>query len=634
MRLQKNRLTSKQEISIKGKYSSLLLTLLGFVVYLWQAFHFAFTQRSILDEGLYLYKGLLFARGTYSPFQDYGFWTQKSPLSYLIYGWVQQLFGPGLRTGRIFAIFIGAIAILGMVLVASRMGGRWWGTASVWVVALNPVSIRYFSVAMSQCLVACLLMWMLFFTLGETRTRWQIVVGSLLAGIMVMARQNMAPALIILVLYLFWQRGWKTGLLAALACMIPLLVVHAAYWPEILKMWTPWLPERWTPFLDAWRLSLPSSPQVNGPDLSGEIQSLLEGFRFHFTALTGGLVALLLWPASRYWKDRNQYRSSVFLMVLFLALLGLHLWAGLGNTAANNNNAFTFSPYLAFFDLLGILILASLSPSLKRPIPVIQQTLASVFLFAVSVGIGYGGFEVMGDGLATIHLPRVRDFFTTWKFLPGNVMLWQIVANKFGIEYDTSRLLFPTIALALAGLLLILLGFIVWFILRRRSSTSLSFATIVVTVFLVLGTLLASTPVLGGGFREWVCTGNVIEEFEKSGQYLAKVIPSQSQVYWDGGNAVAVLLYVPDIRIFPQQFDADWNYLASGDSDRLARFGFWDKELASRWRESADVFIFQEKNYSGWKAYVNTEAFNEPSPTSCPLNCVADTYLRIFIRER
>ncbi|HEY5269777.1 MAG TPA: hypothetical protein VII97_05535 [Anaerolineales bacterium] len=89
------------------KQCPLVLALVGFVVYLARAINFAFTQRSILDEGLYLYKGYLFAEGTYSPFQDYGFWIQKASLSYLVYGWVQQLFGPGLRTGRFFSIVLG-----------------------------------------------------------------------------------------------------------------------------------------------------------------------------------------------------------------------------------------------------------------------------------------------------------------------------------------------------------------------------------------------------------------------------------------------------------------------------------------------------------------------------------------------
>jgi len=359
----------------------------------------------------------------------------------------------------------------------------------------------------------------------------------------------------------------------------------------------------------------------------------MEGFRFHFTALNGGLAAFLLWPAGKRWKDLNQFGNSVFLMTLFLVLLGVHLWAGLGNTTANNNNAFTFNPYLAFFDFLGILVFVSVSHTLDRPIRLVQQTVVTLFLFVECVGIGFGGFEVLGDGLAAIQLPRVRDFFTTWKFLPGHVMLWQIFANKFGFEYGALRLLFPTIAIALAGLLLILFSLGLWLLLRRKPSFALSFVVIVVTIFLIIGTMLSPTPVLGGGFRAFTCTGNVIEAFEKGGQYLAEVIPAHSLVYWDGGNAAAELLYVPDIQIFPQQFDGDWNYVEAGNSDKLARYGFWDQELARRWQEEAGVFLFQADKFPDWKAYVNNEAFNEAPRSTWALNCAPDTYLRVFIRK-
>ncbi len=139
--------------------------------------------------------------------------------------------------------------------------------------------------------------------------------------------------------------------------------------------------------------------------------------------------------------------------------------------------------------------------------------------------------------------------------------------------------------------------------------------------------------VLGGGFWEWTCTGNVIDAFEKSDQYLAEVIPSKSLVYWDGENAAAVLLYVPDIRVFPQQFDGDWNYFKTDDSNKLAQYGFWNEELARRWQEDANVFLFQEKNYLDWKPYVNTDEFYEPPRSTWALNCAPDTYLRVFMHD-
>jgi hypothetical protein len=68
----------------------------GFLAYILQVFCYAHSQDSVLDEGLYLLKGYLFASGKYSPYQAYGPWTNKMPLSFLIPGYVQKVFGPGL----------------------------------------------------------------------------------------------------------------------------------------------------------------------------------------------------------------------------------------------------------------------------------------------------------------------------------------------------------------------------------------------------------------------------------------------------------------------------------------------------------------------------------------------------------
>ena len=53
--------------------------------------------------------------------------------------------------------------------------------------------------------------------LGEDRPLWQIILGSILAALAVLTRQNMAPVLPLLVLYIFWQHGksdvliWQRG---------------------------------------------------------------------------------------------------------------------------------------------------------------------------------------------------------------------------------------------------------------------------------------------------------------------------------------------------------------------------------------------------------------------------------------
>src|SRR5512136_3323764 len=146
---------------------ALVLTLAGAAVYLAFSIHFANTQRSTIDEGLYLYKGYLFAKGIYHPFQVYGPRTEYSPLSYLVPGYIQLWFGPGLLTGRIFAIIVGILALLGLWAAARRLAGLWWAALAVWAVALNPAIIRFYSFGLSQGLVTCLLMSMLFLVIGK-----------------------------------------------------------------------------------------------------------------------------------------------------------------------------------------------------------------------------------------------------------------------------------------------------------------------------------------------------------------------------------------------------------------------------------------------------------------------------------
>jgi hypothetical protein len=69
------------------------IAFLGVVWYAVQSFYYAQIIVPTLDESSYLYKGYLFAEGIYRPFQDYGPWTNKMPLAFLIPGWAQALLG-------------------------------------------------------------------------------------------------------------------------------------------------------------------------------------------------------------------------------------------------------------------------------------------------------------------------------------------------------------------------------------------------------------------------------------------------------------------------------------------------------------------------------------------------------------
>jgi len=112
-----------------------LLAILGVAVFLAQAAWFTRTTISSLDEGAYLYKGMLFAAQGHRPFELFGVQTNKAPLAFLIPGVAESIFGSGLRTGRSLAVLFGSLSLVATWTVARRLGGKWWAAAAVWALA-------------------------------------------------------------------------------------------------------------------------------------------------------------------------------------------------------------------------------------------------------------------------------------------------------------------------------------------------------------------------------------------------------------------------------------------------------------------------------------------------------------------
>ncbi|MEZ0395235.1 MAG: glycosyltransferase family 39 protein [Anaerolineales bacterium] len=621
---------------LAGRAVAPLLALGGAAVYLVQTVSYALTQKSMLDEGFYLYKGLLFASGVYRPFQDYGPWTHKAPLAYLIPGYIQAWFGPGLLTGRVFAVLVSLLVLLAVWLTARRLGGARWAAAAVWAMALNPALLKYYAIASVEGLVACLLVWALYLTVGGRRPAWQAILGAALAALLAMTRQNMMVVLPLLVLYLWWEYGWRRAAWAAAAGLGVLVLIHWVYWPGILRMWAAAVPASLAPFLDPWRPPRGlSADWLIQPQFLQQVVSFFSGFRFHFTALTGGLLALLFWPPRRAWANPSQRRTAVFLAVLFVTLTALHLWLGLGYSESNNYNVWGYKYYLAFFAPVGLLLVIALASPGEQIFPVWRQGLAVLLMLVIAAGIGYASYETFAFFLADLPVPRVQNFFQTWRFLPGTVPFYVFVANKFGLTYPLEAWFDPTLAGLLIGLLSLLAALIIWLIRRRRrTAPPASFGLVAFCVFLLTGTLLAPTRLLGGDYREYDCGMNVIAAYETTGPYLASLVPPGSLVYWEGGNAEAVLLYLPGIRIFPAQLDAPWNFWTGGDDDALARYGYWNDSLRLQWRAQAEVFLIQQSLFTPeWQEFLDPARYEELPSNQVPLGCAPDTYLRIFRRK-
>jgi hypothetical protein len=596
------------------------LSLVGILFYSFELWHFAHIQYSVLDEGLYLYKGLLFATGMYAPFQAFGPWTNQMPLAFFIPGWVELIFGPGLRTGRMFALALGVLTILGLWLTARRLGGRWIAAAIVGAVILNPAVARMLSMAASQGLAACLLVWTMFFSLGEDRPNWQLALAGLLAGIVVMVRINLLPILPLLLLYVLWARGWKSALWIFAGELFIFGAIHLIYWPNILQIWAKWLP---FPFLKPW--ALPQSVPTWDPDnpFGFRVASFFLVFRYHFAALVGALATWIFWP--KEWKSSAQFKAAVYLSFLLFVLFSLHAWAALGNEYC----VFCFPTYTSFYSGVGLILVAVTLPSWQFEIPAWRKWLGSLVIFGLLAGMAYSAEGTAESLLGEMFYKRLLS-----APVPGlnGAQVWQVVSNKFRLEYeiiyDAVHAWFPVLLAILFGLSL----FAVLKGLNGRKNSAMSGALL---AFVILGTVFSPARLLAGEYNSYDCQNDVIPGYESVGTELAEVIPPGSTVYWAGYSPVT-LLYLPDAKIYPAQLHGIYSFRISNDDNALAKYGWWNQHLAEKWLAEADFVLAEERSIArnDWLTQALEDgSHQEIAVTGLQAECQQDSFFHVFRRK-
>jgi hypothetical protein len=435
---------------------------------------------------------------------------------------------------------------------------------------------------------------------------------------MMMVRQNMMPVLPLLVVYAFWEHGWKaTGLL--ISGLVVVLLIHITYWPDILQLWS------WVPFIH-----FPAEIFYSGggtpiwtPDvsLSTRVLSVFQAVRFHFVALVGSVISVLFWPKLADWKSRADFRIALFLLALFLGLIYMHTEAAI----VRDYCVFCFTPYIAFFNVAGILLLAVSIKSWNWHPSSFMQTLIVIIFLVLFAGMGFSAFEDIGSSLLNFPAPRVRDL----RILPGYVTWWDILSNKFHLNNNMAMRYVSTVFGLLAGGLIILVGYIIW---RRTWRDKVNFGAFIASAILIIALILS--PVLHGKAALRDCRSDVILANEKIGTYLRGIIPQGSLIYWNGGLSTAPLLYLPGVSIFPAQINNGYSFLSNGDTAELYKFGFWNEEMDSEWRATAQFFIIEGKRYeSGWKEFFSPEQFDEFERSPVGTSCLEESYLRVFRRK-
>jgi hypothetical protein len=579
-----------------------LLALLGGLVYSAQSITYIFTSGSMLDEGLYLLKGWYFATGQYTPFEDYGVLTNHMPLAFLIPGYVMKWFGPNLLTARIYAFVLGLAALVALWWLARRISSAWWAAFAVWAITLNVALVRIYSLALSQVLVTALLTLVLLLTLRRDLVPWQVLLAGILCGAMIMVRINMLPFAGFWVLYLLWQHGLRTSAIALAGFLLPIVFIHALYWPNILRLWVYWIPETWVPWLQQFYTPWDKFTSMNWNPGWGwltnlddnnwnAIISFWQGLRFNFVVI-GVLLNLLLWPKRKSWPATFTFRAAVFLNLTFVVLLLAHMFASLGGQSCH---LFCFSGYIGFFTSLGLIAIVVTAPHWRRDLHWAHQLAIGLVLLILAVGIGFGSGDNTGKFLAELEMPRLSG---------SSFPLWGVFDNRFGTTYRDARKVIP----ALAGLGLaaaILIASLIYS--RRKKAPGAAFGALM--AFFVLGSVLTPTSILSGGDETLYCGGNLPNAYEDLAAQLRPHIRSGETLYYHGPNSPAILLYLPQVQIYPPQLNNVFSFNnkdTTASTDELLRFGYWNQELKDEWASEADLVLIEARRYAEWQPMIDS----------------------------
>jgi hypothetical protein len=436
---------------------------------------------------------------------------------------------------------------------------------------------------------------------------------------MILVRQNMVPVLPLLALYAFWQHGWKAIWLLITGGVV-VIFFHILYWPDIMQLWS-WIPRLPRPVnVEYSSGGTPSwNPQV---EWTSRLLSVFQAFRFHFAVLTGSILGILLWPRRRSWNSTADFRAGSFLFVLFLGLIVMHSMAAIGQDYC----VFCFAPYVAFFNVAGILFLVLVIRSWNWWPSNLTQVSLVVILLLIALGMGFSAFEDIGTAVLNLPAPRVRDL----AILPGSVTWREILFNRFQLDINASKKVASASAGLIMGVLITLITFGIW---KRKNHLSdmPSYGAFHASIFLILG--VAFSPLLHGSAGNRDCGMDVIAANEQNGEYLKTIISAEELVYWDGGLSAAPLLYLPDAVIIPAQINDGYSYIGGGVTEELYKYGLWNEGMNAEWREGADFFIIEEARYPGWMGFFPPDQFDEYGRTPQGTSCLKETRLRTFRRK-
>jgi hypothetical protein len=599
----------------------IFLTIATLSAIFYRSFHLIQTvTTSILDEGMYVVKGYYFAIGKYQPFEKYGPVTNHMPLSFLIPGYIQKWFGPGVRTARYFVFFLNIIFYIGLWASARRLGGDWWGLFALGIWQLNPYWVEFSATGNSQILILSMLVWVFFFIFGGNKRKYELIIASVLSAIIFLTRLNLAPLLLIIP-YIYWQHGKDIGNKSLIGALIPILIVHFVYYPEIFNLWDKFNLEG---LIEVFSKKLFSSTPITlkskvlysisnaSNNYDSSLVALGEGIRLNIVSILS--EALLLISFIKIQKSGiSTYTKKLitFLGLVFSILFFSHAIISLMKITCG---AFCFAPYMLFFTPLSIFLIIIITKNINL---IWNKKHHMIFVFAIIILLlipdifdPFVGANFYLDGyleLTSIEIPR----YSNGIFLPGTGPIWGVLENFFSNKTLSLKII-PMIRLFEILSISFIAPLLLWKI-RNKISGNKNLSSLIYSSFLVL-VIIAPIAGFGRNISLTKCEDSIIDSFENFGNGIKEVISPNSLIFLEMTNTTSYILeYLNQPKIFPVQMNGVYFYhdnYNQNEANELLEIGRWNRYHRSIWQEEADFILIEglnEKN--NWQERIDNGEF-------------------------
>ncbi len=196
-----------------------------------------------------------------------------------------------------------------------------------------------------------------------------------------------------------------------------------------------------------------------------------------------------------------------------------------------------------------------------------------------------------------------------------------------------NKIALPTLTGLLIGFVIIGIAALLTLLLHKRIK-EFTFTKVSLITILGLGLIFLPSNIFGGELSPQACN-NVVKTVEEIGAELDALIPAKSSVYYAGGYSPTAMLYLPDVQIFPQQYEQDYSFYLGGDRDTLEKYCYWNETSIDYWLQQSDFILVSEKNYkTSLGKLIHQMDFHQIYHSEPIYSCVKDTSLMLFERNK